>query len=167
MSLKLLHGVWVVELHVEIFIWLPVIIVSDLNCDELGLLSLLELQGLLNFSVVISSLGLGVDGTNSNLSSGFLFVMDNDLDVARSLGHRVVKALESEVLILKFIINKVGMSMFLLHNLSLSDDSSLSAHEVSNLLSVLDSSEHGVTFNLFLELLEVDSIEVVSLLVLL
>lgn len=87
LSLKLLHGLWVIELDVEILIWLPVIIISNLHCDEFSLLSLFESQVFLNFSVIISGLGFGVDGANSNSSSSFLFVMNNDLDASRCLRH--------------------------------------------------------------------------------
>ena len=87
LSLKLLHGLWVIELDVEIFIWLPVIIISNLHCYEFSLLSLFESQVFLNFSVIISGLGFGVDGANSNSSSSFLFVMNNDLDASRCLRH--------------------------------------------------------------------------------
>ena len=87
LSLKLLHGLWVIELDVEILIWLPVIIISNLHSDEFSLFSLFESQVFLNFSVIISGLGFGVDGANSNSSSSFLFVMNNDLDASRCLRH--------------------------------------------------------------------------------
>lgn len=57
--------------------------------------------------------------------------------------------------------------MLLLHDLTLGNNGSLSAHHISNLLSILNSSEHGISFNLLFELLEVSSLNIVSLLVLL
>jgi hypothetical protein len=51
------------------------------------------------------------------------------------------------------------------NNLTLGNDGSLSRHHVSNLSSVLDSTQHGFSLELFFELLEFNLLNVISLLV--
>jgi len=87
LSLKLLHGIWVVKLDVEVLIWLPVVVISDLNCDELDMVSILELQGLLDLFVVVSGFSLGVDGAYSDGASDSLFINNVNLEGSGSLGH--------------------------------------------------------------------------------
>jgi hypothetical protein len=87
LALELLHSIWVLELNVEILIWLPVVIISNLHRDELNGLSSLELKGLLDLLVIVSGLGLSINGANSDRASNSLLIMNMDLDSSGSLRH--------------------------------------------------------------------------------
>jgi hypothetical protein len=69
-------------LNVEVLIWLPVVVISNLNSNVLNMLSIFELKSLLDLLVVVSGLGLSINSANSNRTGNSLFVDNMNLDVS-------------------------------------------------------------------------------------
>lgn len=74
-----------------------------------------------------------------------------------------MQALETEMFILKILVNLIGMSMLQFHLFVFGNNGSLSSHEVINLLSIFNSADHSLTFNNFLELIETNFVNLIGL----
>lgn len=122
----------------------------------------LELQNLINCIIIFSSLGLSINSENSYTSFNLLLVQNHNLKISRSFRDRVMKAVESKLIILHFFINMFSMSMFLLNDFSLSDSWPLSSKSALNLFSVLNSLEHTFTFNHFLQVSKFNFLDLIS-----
>jgi len=68
LSNKLFLGCGIVELDEEILIWLPRVIVFDLNFDELLFLSFFEFKNFINFLVIFSFFSFSINSAYSNAS---------------------------------------------------------------------------------------------------
>jgi len=66
LSLQFSHGVRVIELNEEILIWLPVVVIIDGNLNEGSSLSLFENNRFINFFIIVTGFGFGVDGGHVN-----------------------------------------------------------------------------------------------------
>lgn len=71
-----------IKLDEEILIWLPVVVVIDLDRDELGLLAILEVEHLVKLFKIISSLCFSIDGSSSDLAGLLLLVKNHNLNVS-------------------------------------------------------------------------------------
>lgn len=74
-----------------------------------------------------------------------------------------MQALETEMFILKILVNLIGMSMLQFHLFVFGNNGSLSSHEVINLLSIFNSADHSLTFDNFLELIETNFVNLIGL----
>ena len=68
------------------------------------MLSALELDFLVDGDVIIVGLGLTVNGSNSNRANSLGLVKNLDTESSSGLGDRVVKAGESELLVLLVLL---------------------------------------------------------------
>jgi len=66
----------VVKLNEEILIWFPVVVIVDGDLNESASLSVLENNGFINFFIIVTGFGLGVDSSNVN-STGESFLIQN------------------------------------------------------------------------------------------
>jgi len=82
LSNKFLVGIWVVELNKEVLIWLPVIIIVDLNIDGFGGLAFSKLNNTIKSTVIISSLGITINGASTYVTSSFLFICNNNSELS-------------------------------------------------------------------------------------
>lgn len=74
-----------------------------------------------------------------------------------------MQALETEMFILKILVNLISMSMLQFHLFVFGDNRSLSSHEVINLLSIFNSADHSLTFNNLLELIKTNFVNLIGL----
>lgn len=82
----------IVQLHEEVFIWLPVVVVKDLH-NNFGLsLATLKVNDVVDRNVVIVLAGLAVLGADSDRACNLSFVKNLDSKGTSSLTHRVVEA---------------------------------------------------------------------------
>jgi len=80
LSNKLLLSVWIVQLHEEILIWLPVIVILNSNVECLGMLSLLEIKYTLESKIIFSSFSITINGRDIDGSSLFGLILNNNCE---------------------------------------------------------------------------------------
>lgn len=102
------------KLDEEIFIWLPIVVIVDLDNNMALLLSLLELDDFIDSFIIITSFGFLINSLNSNLSTCSSFVDDVNHDRSRGLRNGIVETLETEKLMLLFLINMFSLGKLLL-----------------------------------------------------
>ena len=135
---KQLDSVDVVQLDKEVLVWFPLVVIKDLDLNVLVRLSSLEVDELVNGFVVLSSLGLCVNGLDLDGLGLLLLVLNVDPDLARALTHAVMQALEPELWVPVLLIEAGGMEVFLLHDLTLGNNWFLAGHGSLHSLAVLD-----------------------------
>ena len=74
-----------------------------------------------------------------------------------------MKAVETVLIVFEFIIKEISMLVLLLHDLTFGNSWSLSGELVLHLSSVFHSCEHTFSFNLSLELVHIDLVNLISL----
>jgi hypothetical protein len=73
-----------------------------------------------------------------------------------------MQALESKEFILYIFIKLVSVGMLKFHLLIFSNDWALSGHEVIDLLSIFESTDHSLSLDNFLELIEAYLVNLIS-----
>lgn len=151
---------WFVKLDPEIFIRLPVVIIINRNSNKFQSVLFLscEFKNFINFFVVIASLSLLVDGTNSDAALLIELVLHIDSDGATCFGDRVVQASESELGVR--VLSVLCRSQLVLEHSVFGNLHFLATQ--SHLPSVLHSCEHGSAFDCLLEILQFDFINFIS-----
>lgn len=72
-----------------------------------------------------------------------------------------MQALEAKVLVLKMLVDLVGVCMLQFHLLVLGNNGPLASHEVIHLLSVFDSANHALSLHNLLELFKADFVNLI------
>jgi hypothetical protein len=161
LSNKFLVGVWLVELHEEVLIWLPVVVILNANVESFGVFTVTEFNNAIEWNVVLVGLGVTVDGASAHATSLSLFVHNSNSELSGRLTDGVMQALETEALILHVLVKLIGVSVLKLHLLIFGNDGSLSCHEVVDLLSVFDSADHSLSVNHLLKFVKTDRVNLV------
>lgn len=82
MSLEFRVGIDVIKLHIEVLIWLPVIIILNSNVKSFAIFTI-ELNDSIESVIVFASLSITIDGSCSNSTNDFFLVDDMDTQFTR------------------------------------------------------------------------------------
>lgn len=80
LSNKLLLSVWIVQLHEEILIWLPVIVILNSNVECLGMLTISEINYTLESKIILSSFSITINGRDIDRFSLFRLILNNNCE---------------------------------------------------------------------------------------
>ena len=144
----------------EVFIRFPTLVINDRNFNRLLGILLVEIEHLVNRLVVLILDGCAISSLDSDGGLSAILAKDNDLKELSRLRDRVVEALEAKFRVLVLMLKVISSLMLELVDLALHE---LRSHVGrTNLLSVLDTRDKGVSLKQRLELVLVDLFDVFS-----
>lgn len=163
LSNKFLVGVWLVELHEEVLIWLPVVVILNANVESFDVFAISEYNNVIIWEVVLVFLGITVHGAGAYVASNSLLINNSNSKLSRRLTDGIMQALETEVVVFYVLVKLIGMCVLKLHLLVFSNYWSLAGHKVIDLLSIFDSADHTLTLNNLFKFFKADLVNLIGL----